>query len=142
MSVTREDPLEMTLYRGSSKHKNRPTQERKGTLCPEWTHRTPTGGFANDVYAHDWGTTEAAKLFAAAVIDPSSQKRYATAKGIAFEARPTNDGTWHGFPIPWESVPPSIKNEWLDNGGVSRQAVKKYMRVDQADISWAMETES
>jgi len=132
----------MTRYRGSSKHKNRHTDERKGTFCPEWTHRTPTGGFANDVYAHDWGKTEAAKLFASAVIDPSSKRRYATGNGIAFESKSTRDGTWHGYPIPWESVPQSIKDEWLDNGSITRRALRKYKKFDQADISWAMETES
>lgn len=131
-----------TLYRGSSKHKDRPAHERKGTLCPEWTHRTPEGGFATDVHAHDWTQTPAAQLFGAAAIDPSGKKRYATAKGIAFEAKPTADGSWHGYPIPWESVPARVKNAWLESGAVSRREVKRYLSFDQSDIHWAMTTDS
>src|ERR1700722_2083983 len=110
----------ITRYRGSSKHKNRPADEQKGTLCPEWTHQTSAGGFATDPHAHDWAATRAAELFAGAVVDQASGRRYATAEGIAFEAKPTADGTWHGFPICWESVPVAIKNDWLRSGAVKK----------------------
>ena len=131
-----------TLYRGSSKHKNRPANEQKGTLCPEWTHQTAAGGFATEPYAHDWKATRAAVLFAGAEVDKASGRRYATAEGIAFEAKPTADGTWHGFPVPWESVPVAIKNSWLDSGAVNRRQIKKYLRFDKNDIHWAMETDN
>ena len=106
---------------------------------PTWT---PKGGFATDVHAHDWTRTPAAQLFGAAAIDPSGKKRYATAKGIAFEAKPTADGSWHGYPIPWESVPFDIKNAWLESGAVSRREVKRYLSFDQSDIHWAKMTDS
>lgn len=41
-------------YRGSAKHKNRPTGGAKGTLCPEWTRDTPSGGYATDPVSHVW----------------------------------------------------------------------------------------
>ncbi|GEO81606.1 hypothetical protein [Pararhodospirillum oryzae] len=129
------------LYRGSSKHKNRPADEQKGTLCPEWTHRTPAGGFATDPHAHDWAATPAAELFAGSVVDEASGRRYATARGIAFEAKPTLDGTWHGFPIPWESVPAAIKNTWLRSGAVTARQTKKYFRFDRNEIHWALATD-
>jgi len=130
-----------TVYRGSSKHKNRPADEQKGTLCPEWTHQTPTGGFATDPHAHDWVKTRAAELFADAVVDESSGRRYATAEGIAFEAKATADGSWHGFPIPWESVPFAIKNDWLSSGAVKSRQTKKYFHFEKNDIHWAMTTD-
>jgi len=130
-----------TLYRGSSKHKNRPADEQKGTLCPEWTHQTPAGGFATDPHTHNWAATRAAELFAGSVVDEASGRRYATAEGIAFEAKPTADGTWHGFPIPWESVPAAIKNDWLCNGAVNSRQTKRYFRFDKDDIHWAMTTD-
>jgi hypothetical protein len=127
------------IYRGSSKHKNRPTGEQKGTLCPEWTHRTPIGGFGTDVHTHDWEQTRAARLFAGATEDEASGRRYATAEGIAFEAKSTADGSWHGFPIPWESVPVEIKNSWLRSNAVSRRDLKKFFRFNKDDIHWAMQ---
>ncbi|WP_315780993.1 hypothetical protein [Bradyrhizobium sp. SZCCHNPS1003] len=136
--VSRATPL----YRGSSKHKNRPADEQKGTLCPEWTHQTAAGGFATDPHAHDWAATKAAELFAGSVVDGKSGRRYATAEGIAFEAKPTADGTWHGFPIPWESVPVAIKNDWLRSGAVKSRQTKRYFRFDKNDIHWAMTTDN
>lgn len=128
-------------YRGHTKHKNRPTGGAKGTLCPEWTHKTPTGGFADDPYRHPWEQTEAATLFAGAEFDLSTRRRYATADGIAFEAKPTNDGTWHGYPIPWESVPGTIRKKWLGDGRVTRKQIKEYFRFDPSEIHWALAIE-
>ena len=130
------------IYRGSSKHKNRPPNEQKGTLCPDWTHQTPAGGFANDVHTHDWRQTQAAELFAFAKVDAASGRRSATASGIAFQAQPTADGSWHGYPIPWESVPAAIKSEWLRAGAISRRDMKKFLRFDKDDIHWAMKTDT
>lgn len=130
-----------TLYRGSLKHKNRPADGPKGTICPEWTHQTAAESFATDPHAYDWADTKAAELFAEARVDEANDRRYATAEGIAFEAKPTADGTWHGFPIPWESVPAAIKNDWLCNGAVNRRQTKRYFRFDKNDIHWAMMTD-
>ena len=129
------------LYRGSPKHKNRPTNEQKGTLCPEWTHETPAGGYRTDPYAHDWEATEAKTLFADAKENEENGKLYATSRGIAFEAKPSADGTWHGFPIPWESVPATIKNNWLNSRAVKGRDIKKYFRFEKNDIHWAMTTD-
>lgn len=95
----------MEHYRGSPKHKNRPSQGRKGTLCPEWTHVAGVQSFNGE--PHPWSVTVAQALFATSTHGVDG-RRYATARGIAFEAKPTGDGTWHGFPVPWESVPPAI----------------------------------
>ena len=130
------------IYRGSSKHKNRPTGEQKGTLCPEWTHKTSLGGLGTDVHTHDWEQTRAAGLFAEATVDEDSGRRYATAEGIAFEAKSTADGSWHGFPIPWESVPVGIKSSWLRNNVVAKRDLKKSFQFNKDDIHWAMQRDA
>jgi hypothetical protein len=127
------------LYRGSKKHKNRPTDERKGTLCPEWTHATAVGGYGHDPFAHSWGETRAHQLFEHAVVSANSRRRFATACGMAFEAKPTEDGTWHGYPIPWETVPAEITDQWIDEGAVTKRQIKKFWQKDRDDLHWAIE---
>lgn len=128
-----------SLYRGSLKHKDRPSTGRKGTLCPEWTHTTADTGFLSNSCQHNWEKTLAHRLFEGATL--ADHRRFATARGIAFEAKPTGDGTWHGFPIPWESVPPSILNQWLSDGKVSRREVKLNRHREASDIRWAMDSD-
>lgn len=125
-------------YRGSSKHKNRPVNEMKGTLCPEWTHVTKSKGLSCDMYDHNWGETEASRLFKEAI--EVDKRYYATKRGIAFEAKATGDGSYHGFPIPWESVPSSVKNQWLDKGLVTKRQIKK--SFNPQGIYWAYDQES
>lgn len=125
-----------SAYRGSLKHKNRPATGIKGTLCPEWTHAAEGKGFGGDPHSHRWAETEAFKLFQNATI--YGGRRYATARGIAFEAKPTGDGTWHGYPIPWESVPPSILGKWLTNKVVARQQMKLFQSRATDNIHWAL----
>jgi hypothetical protein len=129
------------IYRGSSKHKNRPANEQKGTRCPEWTHATCAGGFQTDVHAHDWAKTKASALFKDACVDDATDRRYASALGIAFEAKSTADGTWHGYPIPWESVPVAIKNKWLKDGVVTRGQTRAHFKFAKSDIHWALKTD-
>lgn len=127
-----------SLYRGSQKHKNRPTSERKGTLCPEWTHNTSSEGCRSDPLAHDWADTQAHRLFEGSIALPGIERRYAMANGIAFEAKPTNDGTWHGYPIPWEAVPVEIVDKWVDSQEVTRRQIKKHWRKEKDDLGWAI----
>lgn len=127
-----------SAYRGSQKHKNRPTSERKGTLCPEWSHVTSREGYRSDPFKHDWADTEAHRLFEASVGLAGAERRYATANGIAFEAKPTNDGTWHGYPIPWEAVPHEIVEKWVDSKKVTRREIRKYWSKDLGDLKWAI----
>lgn len=128
-------------YLGSSKHKNRPARGLKGTLCPEWTHAVPDGGLASDMTLHDWAETEAQRLFTVATLGATG-RRFATARGVAFEAKPTGDGTWHGFPVPWESVPPAIRNTWRERGFVTRRDMKVIGPEEPGDISWALKTDT
>lgn len=128
-------------YRGSLKHKSRPARGRKGTICPEWTHATPSGGLGTDPQTFDWAASPAAELFSTASVDPGDGRRFATRRGIAFEAKPTADGTWHGSPVPWEGIPAHIKDRWLDEDAVTRQDVRRYLSRAVTDIRWALETD-
>ena len=130
-----------SLYRGSQKHKSRPIAERKGTLCPDWTHNAADGAYRNDPFTHSWNLTPAHTLFGQAIQPPGSRRRFATANGIAFEAKPTGDGTWHGYPIPWESVPASVVDQWVDDKKVTPRQVKKHWRKGEDDLRWAIEAD-
>lgn len=130
-----------SLYRGSPKHKNRPVEGRKGTLCPEWTHQTGDGSFATDPFQHSWKETEAHKMFGEAIASSDGRRRFATARGIAFEAKQTGDGTWHGYPIPWESVPSFIREAWLDAGKVSKRQLRLYRPAHDEDVHWALNSD-
>lgn len=129
-------------YRGSRKHKDRPAIGRKGTLCPEWTHVTETGRLANDVVGHDWPKTEAYRLFEASEPCPEgSGRRFATSRGIAFAAVSSRDGTWHGYPVPWQEVPAELKDRWRDAGKVERRDLRRHMDRSQDDVRWALESD-
>ena len=131
-------PSQPSLYRGSVKHKNRPLDVRKGTLCPEWTHQATNVGFQSDPFSHDWSETLAHELFEGSVLSADGRRRFATARGIAFEAKPSGDGTWHGFPIPWEHVPPEILKDWRSSNKVSRRDIKKHSNYGLNDIHWPL----
>lgn len=88
-----------------------------------------------------WAATEANALFAGARIDQATGRRFATARGIAFEAKNSADGTWHGFPVPWESVPARIKDEWRKRRLVTRRQLNASLSVGKGDIHWALKTD-
>ena len=68
-------------------------------------------------------------------------RRYATRNGIAFVAVYTNDGTWHGYPVPWPDVPDRIRRDFVDQGTVTRRAIRRQaIRAD--DIQWALSTDN
>jgi hypothetical protein len=130
------------IYRGSLKHKERPARGRKGTLCPEWTHSTTTGGLSTDVNSHPWHLTEAHRLLQLSeACSEGSGRRFATSRGIAFVAVRTNDGTWHGYPVPWQKVPAELKYRWQEQGLVTKRDLNRYLDRAPRDIRWALETD-
>lgn len=129
---------EPSLYRGSPKHKNRPGVGRKGTLCPEWTHEIAGISFGGDPSQHTWSQTVAHKLFSEGECDVGSGKRFATSRGMAFVAQPTADGTWHGYPEPWNRIPDEIMSDWLSRGLVTKKDIKRYMDFSKEDVRWAL----
>lgn len=149
------------VYRGHDKHKARPTRGEKGTFCPEWTHATPSHDkLRTDMFAFDWSASVAQDLLNASVVgppDPATEPpddpdpfaaRYATANGVAFKAVSSNDGTWHGYPIPWESVPNEFRVAWLKEHKVTQKQMRDFStarlerRYDRRTWNeWPLETD-
>ena len=95
---------ESLRYRGSLKHKRWHPGGGYGTLCPNWTHQAGEKGCSGNTESHAWQRTAAHEMFEASTLAEDG-RRYATRNGIAFVAVNSNDGTWHGYPIPWQDVP-------------------------------------
>lgn len=127
------------VYRGHDKHKSRPTQGVKGTRCPEWTHVAEGISVGNDMFAHAWQLTRAQELLDTCVTDVRSRRRLTTGGGVAFEVKATNDGTFHGYPVPWDKVPSWLQRHWRGEGRVSRRQIDQYSEVG-ANEFWAMDS--
>ena len=127
-------------YRGSIKHKKWRPGGGYGTLCLEWTHQVGRRGFAGDVRRHPWQRTKAGELFEAS-LEGEDGRRYATERGIAFVAVSSNDGTWHGFPIPWDDVPVHMQDRLVESGRVSRRQMRRYRTADRRNIEWALKSD-
>lgn len=127
------------VYLGHDKHKSRPTGGVKGTRCPEWTHLAGGKSVGTDMFAHDWSLTCAQELLGASVTEVATRRRYTTRNGIAFEVKSTNDGTFHGFPLPWDDVPLWLQRHWLKECRVTRRQIRRYS--EGGSDFWAMESD-
>lgn len=126
-------------YKGSLKHKDWRPGGGFGTLCPAWTHQTACVGFRGDPEEHPWPETVAQALLDESV-DGGDGRRYATRGGIAFVALESNDGTWHGFPLPWKDVPREIQNRFLEDELVERRQIRR-QSVSARDLRWASDVD-
>ena len=124
-------------YRGIIKHKQWKPGGGFGTLCPNWTHQSSGRGFAGDPDCHDWSATVAHELFESSVSTPDGH-HYAARDGISFKAFASNDGTWHGFPIPWHEVPIDVQDVLIERHQATRREIKRQRSVDTGDIRWAL----
>ena len=65
------------------------------------------------------------------------KKRYATHDGKAFAAQchgtNGNNELWHGYPIGWEEVPPSLRIKWIDEQLVTRRQISSYWILTTKD---------
>ncbi len=61
------------------------------------------------------------------------KKRYATDGGQAFcaQCHDLESDLWHGYPILFAEVPPSIKNHWQATGAITRRAMRQADRRRQ-----------
>lgn len=129
-----------TTYRGHQKHKDWRPGGGYGTLCPAWTHAAGGHGYGGDPYAHPWDETAAQALLAQSVQDADG-RRYAASRGIAFEAKPSNDGTWHGYPLPWDEVPADVQDRLVDAGQARRRDIRRQGTIDKGELRWALSTD-
>lgn len=124
------------VYRGTIKHKQWRPHGAYGTICPDWTHESKGQGFGGDPYLHDWNCTQAQIMLKNSFL--SGDKRYGAGRGIAFCAHPTEDGTWHGYPIPWCKVPSDAVNWLIENGHASKRDIKRQKLSPHPSIYWAL----
>ena len=101
-------------YEGSAKHKNPWQPGRKGTLCPS-----------------DISLETAEALLRESVPDPNPQssKRYGTHNGQAFCAMRTGsdagNDVYHGYPVGFGEVPPTVWRAWISDGRLQRADVTR-----------------
>jgi hypothetical protein len=100
------------VYEPNPKHKPRRTPGWHGTICPP---------DANGQALLDSS-------------DPDGRQRYATDGTNAYCAQRHDPGnvpgreTWHGYPIDWDEVPPSLVTQWVAEEKVQRRTVRRAKR--------------
>jgi hypothetical protein len=128
------------VYCGTLKHKQWSPGGGFGTLCPKWTHQAGEQGFSGDPYKHPWHLTTAHQLLSKSKADAAGI-RYAAQNGIAFKAQTSNDGTWHGYPVPWDEVPSDIQDTLIDRGQATRRDMKRQQSIEMKSIRWALKSD-
>ncbi len=111
------DPAPELVYRPSNKHCEPLTAQKPGTKCPRWSA----------VKAHE-------------LLDGSlpmgNKQRVATSNGLAFVARQTNHGTWHGYPESRDKIDTAIKTRWLDEQRIKRRDLRQWKTRDDIRSAW------
>ena len=125
-------------YRGTIKHKLWRPGGGYGTICPRWTHEAQSHGFAGDPHGHPWEETQAHAMLAESVLADDG-RRYATREGTAFVAVSSGDGTWHGYPVPWQDVPRNVVDAFVSQGRVARRSTRR--PVNRTDTRWPLESD-
>ena len=92
-------------YEPNPKHKEPWQPGRKGSLCPELPRSLPK------------------QLLGGSILH--GRKRYACHEGQAYCAQEHREDTWHGYPISWQEVPPKVRNEWAEQGLVTKRQMKR-----------------
>jgi hypothetical protein len=97
-------------YVGSPKHKRGPRRGRRGSLCPA-----------------DIDDALAQKLLESGVSSGGERdKRFCTDGERAFCAHchDSSRNEWHGFPVGWHEVPPTIRRGWLQDGTIKARVFR------------------
>lgn len=61
-----------------------------------------------------------------ALRSPNGRRLYATDGGRAYCGAEHAPGEYHGFPVGWREVPPTITSAWVDQGLIKRRDVRRY----------------
>lgn len=96
------------VYEPNPKHKPIPTPGRHGSICPP--------------QADGPALLRSSELYGA--------KRYATDGSDAYCAQQHDPGrdAWHGYPVGWHEVPPSLVTKWVAEDKVQRRTVRRAKR--------------
>jgi hypothetical protein len=110
----RSEPIRarQVAYEPNPKHKPIPTPGRHGSICPPE---------ANGQTLLDTS-------------DVKGNQRYATDGTNAYCAQRHDPGNipgreaWHGYPIDWHEVPPSLVTQWVAEDKVQRKTIRRAKR--------------
>lgn len=97
---------ETLIYEPNPKHKPIPTPGRHGSICPP----------------HADGPALLTQS------DLVGQKRYATDGENAYCAQQHATNRWHGYPVNWDEVPPSVVARWVAADKVERRMIRRARR--------------
>lgn len=110
--LTQPAPALELVYEPNPKHKPAPSPGRHGSICPR--------------DADGQGLLRSSDLL--------GNKRYATDGADAYCAQrhdPRNHPgreAWHGYPIGWDEVPPSLVTQWVAEDRVQRRTIRRAKR--------------
>lgn len=96
-------------YELNKKHKNPWQLGKNGTPCP------PTKVLS---------LKDAMELLKKSIV--VGDKRFAIFNGRAFAAQQHLPGRWHGYPIGWVDVDPSLRLRWREEGLLTKKDEKRY----------------
>ena len=121
-------------YRGSVKHKRWRQGGVSGRSALAGRTRRRHRALPATPCSHPWERTRAHATLVESILEGG--RRYATGEGIAFVAVPSGDGTWHGYPVPWQDVPRNVRDTFVNENRVTRRQTRR--TVDKANIRWAL----
>ena len=98
--------VELLRYEPNPKHKPIPTPGRHGSICPR----------------HADGSSLLSKS------TRHAGKRYATDGQDAYCAQQHAPNAWHGYPVDWQEVPPSVRAAWVATGQIDRRTIRRAAR--------------
>lgn len=98
-------------YEPSDKHKLPWQRGRRGSLCPD------------EITLED-----AQRMLTEGLALPGADKRFGTDGERAFCAQEHAPGRWHGYPVGWEEVPPTLREAFRAKRGVGRRAQRRFWK--------------
>ena len=98
-------------YEGSPKHKEPWQRGRRGSLCPKMDYET------------------AQTLLSESEL--MENKRYAIHEGRPYCAQQHRDDVWHGYPIGFVDVHPTLVNRWIREKRIRRSDVRSHWQGQQ-----------
>ena len=102
------EEVQQLTYEPNPKHKPVPIPGRHGSICPP--------------------DADGPTLLVESVV--VGRKRYATDGVRAYCAQQHDEArnAWHGYPVAWEEVPPTLITQWVGDGRVTRRTVRRGRR--------------
>lgn len=98
------------IYEANDKHKPVPTPGRRGSICP--------------------ADVDSTALLQESDLAPNGGKRFSTdgTRAYCAQRHDLERDAWHGYPVAFAEVPPSILRDWLSSGRADRRAVRREAR--------------